>query len=280
MGAAKLSVVGTPDRGSPATLDSGAGSGDRLGAVELDLDILSPEKTVLSYRLAGIGARVGAHIVDVVAVVFGWILAGTVAGYFGIVLQISLLGLVYTLLLIAWPILYFCLLEGFWNGQTLGKKVAGLRVRLADGTPVTPLAAAARNLLRPADMLPIPYFSGIVAMFLNPRLQRLGDLVAGTVVVHEPKRLPPVNIAPHRVGVHPLEHLVGDLRKLTENEYYALRRYCDRFPELSTEVQNRLTDRLWLPIAHRLGIGLPRDVHPVYIAEATVMKFGREKGLL
>ncbi len=248
--------------------------------MELDLDILSPEKTVLSYRLAGIGARLGAHLLDVFAILVGYVLFSLTLSYLGFLTQISILQVPLTLLAVSWPILYFCLLEGFWNGQTLGKKAAGLRVRLADGTPVTPLAAAARNLLRPADMLPLPYFSGVVAMFLNPRLQRLGDLVAGTIVVHEPKRLPPVNLAPHRVGVHPLEHLVGDLRKLTENEYYALRRYCDRFPELSTEVQNRLTDRLWLPIAHRLGLVLPLDIHPVYLAEATVMKFGREKGLL
>lgn len=251
--------------------------------MELDLDILSPEKTVLSYRLAGITARIGAHLIDIFAIIAGYVAVMFVLGFFGFIFQLSPFQFLLAIAAVAWPILYFCLLEGFWNGQTLGKKVSGLRVRLVDGTPVTPLAAAARNLLRPADMLPIlpvPYFAGVVAMFLNPKLQRLGDLVAGTVVVHEPKRLPPVNIAPHRVGVHPLEHLVGDLRKLTENEYYALRRYCDRFPALSTEVQNRLTDRLWLPIAHRLGISLPRDIHPVYLAEATVMKFGREKGLL
>lgn len=248
--------------------------------MELDLDILSPEKTVLSYRLAGLGARLLAHIVDVVAIIGFYMLLGIGSGFLGIVMESSIIQLVLTVLLAAFPFLYFILLEAYWGGQTLGKKVAQIRVRLVDGTPVTPLSAAARNLLRPADMLPIPYFSGVVAMFLNPRMQRLGDLVAGTVVIHEPKRLPLVNIAPHRVGIHPLENRIGDLRKMTEGEYYTLRRYCDRFPELSTEVQNRLTDRLWLPIAHRLGVSLPLDIHPVYLAEATVMKFGREKGLL
>ena len=248
--------------------------------MELDLDILSPEKTVLTYRLAGLGARLIAHIVDIVLIIAFYILLGILGGMVQIFAQIALIQLLLTVFLAAFPFLYFILLEGYWGGQTLGKKVAGLRVRLVDGTPVTPLAAAARNLLRPADMLPIPYFSGVVAMFLNPKMQRLGDLVAGTVVIYEPKRLPLVNIAPHRVGYHPLESRVGDLRGMSEGEYYTLRRYCDRFPELTTEVQNRLTDRTWLPIAHRLGIALPLDIHPVYLAEATVMKFGREKGLL
>ena len=248
--------------------------------MELDLDILSPEKTVLSYRLAGLGARLVAHIVDLLVIVAFYLALTFASQLLGVVLQVSLLQAAFIVLLFAFPFLYFILLEGYWGGQTLGKKVSGLRVRLVDGTPVTPMAAAARNLLRPADMLPVPYFSGVVAMFLNPRMQRLGDLVAGTVVIHEPKRLPIVSLAPHRVGIHPLESRVGDLRGMTESEYYALRRYCDRFPQLSTEVQNGLTDRLWLPIAYRLGIPLPLDIHPVYLAEATVMKFGREKGLL
>ena len=235
---------------------------------------------MLSYRLAGLGARLLAHIVDFIVIIGAYMALSFASAFLSILTYVSIFQAAFVVILVAFPFLYFILLEAYWGGQTLGKKVAGLRVRLVDGTPVTPMAAAARNLLRPADMLPIPYFSGVVAMFLNPRMQRLGDLVAGTVVIHEPKRLPIVNLAPHRVGIHPLESRVGDLRGMTEPEYYALRRYCDRFTELSTEVQNGLTDRLWLPIAYRLGIPLPLDIHPVYLAEATVMKFGREKGLL
>jgi hypothetical protein len=121
---------------------------------------------------------------------------------------------------------------------------------------------------------------GLVAMFTNPKSQRLGDLVANTVVVVE-QLTPTVQIAaPHAVGIHPLEVHVGELRGMTITEYNALRRYCDRFPELTPETQERLTLEVWQPMAERLNVDSIEGVHPIYLAEAAVMKYGRQHGLL
>ena len=174
----------------------------------------------------------------------------------------------------------FIISEGFWNGQTLGKKAVGIRVRMADGTPVTFLAALGRNLIRPADMIPGPYFVGFIAIFTNPKSQRLGDLVAGTVVCYEQRAASLYVASPHSAGIHPLESQIGDLRGMTQAEYYALRRFCDRFPELSQNTQNRLIEQLWSPIAKRRSVPSLPNIHPIYLAEAVVMKYGREKGLL
>jgi hypothetical protein len=179
-----------------------------------------------------------------------------------------------------WPFAYFILFEGLKNGQTLGKKAFGIRVRMADGTPVSFVAALGRNLMRPADMLPGPYFVGFLAIFTNPRSQRLGDLIAGTVVCYEKRSKALYAVAPHIVGYHPLETQVGELRGMTSEEYYALRRFCDRFPELSMKTQNRLLEELWVPIAKKRQIPSLPNVHPIYLAEAAVMKYGRDKGLL
>ncbi len=135
------------------------------------------------------------------------------------------------------PSLTSILLEGMWNGQitSSGRRAFGIRVRLADGTPITPsLAALGRNIMRPADMLPGLYFVGFLAIFTNSKCQRLGDLIAGTVVCYEKRATALFVVAPHVVGFHPLEAQVGSLRGMTQEEYYALRRFCDRFPELST----------------------------------------------
>ena len=180
----------------------------------------------------------------------------------------------------ALPFGYFILFEGLWNGQTLGKRVLRIRVRMADGTPITFVSALGRNLMRPADMLPGPYFVGLLAIFTNPRSQRLGDLIASTVVCYEKRADAIYMAAPHGVGIHPLESQVGDLRGMTREEYYALRRFCDRFPELSAETQNRFIRDLWQPIAERRKVPALPNVHPIYLAEATVMKYGRDKGLL
>jgi len=250
--------------------------------VDHDLAILSPEKTILTYRLAGLGARVGAHLIDLLA-----ILTVIYALAFGLSLLFAriapdLVGAVVILTISIFPFVYFIFLEGLWNGQTLGKKAAGIRVRMADGTPITFNAALGRNLLRPADMVPGTYFVGLLAIFTNPRSQRIGDLVANTVVTYERRAAAYFQPAPHRLAPqqHPFEEAVGPLRGMTQDEYDALRRMCDRFPDFTATTQARLLEEVWRPIADRRGVPEVTGVHPIYLAEAMVMRYGRERGLL
>ncbi len=80
---------------------------------------------------------------------------------------------------------YFSLFEAFWNGQTPGKRLLHIRVIGDSGRPVTFWEALARNLLRVIDILPTLYLVGLVTMLSNRQGKRLGDLLAGTLVVHE-----------------------------------------------------------------------------------------------
>jgi len=243
-----------------------------------DLAILSPEKTVITYRVAGLGSRVMAHLIDVVVIFFillgMWMIFGMLAAA-GV--DLTFIPLV---LNTSGIFLYFILFEGLWNGQTLGKKAAGIRVRMADGTPVNFPAALARNLLRPADFLPGTYFVGLIMTFTNPRSQRIGDLAANTIVVYDRRALPVFTPAPYVLGIHPCEQYLDDLRRMTVDEYIALKRLCDRFPELTDSVQVRMLRDVWEPISTRIGIKTPPNIHPIFMAEATVMKYGRSHGLM
>jgi uncharacterized RDD family membrane protein YckC len=103
-------------------------------------------------------------------------------------------GLTMFVVLVAWFLLdwfYGGLFETFWNGQTPGKRVMGLRVLTVDGQPINALQAVLRNILRAVDGLPaMPfpvYLVGLVACAMNDRFQRLGDLACGTIVVIETK---------------------------------------------------------------------------------------------
>jgi uncharacterized RDD family membrane protein YckC len=80
---------------------------------------------------------------------------------------------------------YFAIFEAIWNGQTPGKRYAQLRVMKDDGRPITVYDSVARNLLRIVDQFPVFYGVGIISVFLSKQNKRLGDFVAGTVVVHE-----------------------------------------------------------------------------------------------
>jgi hypothetical protein len=74
--------------------------------------------------------------------------------------------------------------EVWRHGQTPGKRALGLRVVNADGTPVTWLPSVVRNLLRVVDILPGVYSVGLVSTLVDPHARRLGDIVAGTLVIH------------------------------------------------------------------------------------------------
>lgn len=240
--------------------------------------MLTPEKAIVSYRLANVGSRAIAHFLDwalILAANTGiGIAIGFVSGFEPAFQSVTIIAFY-----LGW-MAYFILFEGLWNGRTLGKVMIGLRVRMADGTPVTFVAAAGRNLLRFADFIPAGYLLGIISIFTNPKSQRLGDLAAGTIVVLERRGEPRFTPAPYVLGVHPLEASIGDLRGMTRAEYDALKQLCDRFPELPVSVQERLLREVWRPIAMRRAIPDVAGVHPVYLAEATVMKYGRERGML
>lgn len=83
---------------------------------------------------------------------------------------------------------YFAFFEILWKGQTPGKRLAGIRVIHTSGRPINAYEAIGRNLLRAIDGIPGMYGVGIVCMMLNREHRRLGDYVAGTVVIHDKRR--------------------------------------------------------------------------------------------
>ncbi len=113
-----------------------------------------------------------------------------------------------------------------WNqGQTLGKKTLGLRVVREDGTRVGWSASLLRNLLLAADWIPGTYAAGLVSMSTSPGFQRLGDLAAGTLVIHverPPAPLPEVEATP-----------VAPPIPLTVEEQRAVGAFAERAPLLS-----------------------------------------------
>lgn len=156
------------------------------------LEIDTPENVVFGYEVAGIGSRFLAALIDsaligviqLVIFLFSVVLVGsffrgrleTFSGW--ILAAIGLISFV-----ILWG--YYIFFEVLWNGQSPGKRVVKLRVLQKDGAPVTLSEAIIRNLVRVIDFLPLFYGLGVVVMFVNDQSKRLGDLVAGTLVVHD-----------------------------------------------------------------------------------------------
>jgi uncharacterized RDD family membrane protein YckC len=154
------------------------------------LEVETADHVVLRYDLAGAGTRGSAALLDAIlslAMVFGLSIAAVLVGArLPASLASQLAGVAAFLILASW-VAYFVLLEWLWNGQTIGKRRAGLRVIGPDGEPARFTAVLIRNVLRLIDFLPAWYAIGVTTIFLTPRSQRLGDLAAGTYVVRAPK---------------------------------------------------------------------------------------------
>jgi uncharacterized RDD family membrane protein YckC len=90
---------------------------------------------------------------------------------------------------------YFILFEYLWNGSTPGKRWQDIRVIRKDGRPITFLDSLVRNVLRSVDILAEVYPIGLIVMFLDSRNRRLGDMVAGTLVIAQGEIQRPVSLA-------------------------------------------------------------------------------------
>jgi hypothetical protein len=88
--------------------------------------------------------------------------------------------------------------EIIWSGRTPGKRLAHVRVVKESGRAMTAYDAIARNVLRAIVFLPVMYGVGVLVMMLNRQSRRIGDYVAGTIVVHDRRARAPLPRAPVR----------------------------------------------------------------------------------
>lgn len=141
---------------------------------------------------------------------------------------------IYLVLMFAVLWAYPVVCEAMFDGQTPGKRALELRVVSADGAPVGWLAAFVRNLLRTVDALPIGYGFGLVASLADPYNRRLGDMVAGTVVVHAPRLRAPAQVTTPGVN--------APLQPLRPEEQAAVIAFAERTVLLTSERQDELAD--------------------------------------
>ncbi len=221
------------------------------------VEIETPEHIVFRHRIAGPTRRLLALLLDllicyaVVIAVALVVLVVTAAGSISVGDEVggffkAGLGLTLILLFLAqWG--YFFVFEGL-TGRTPGKRVLALRVLTVHGRPIGFGAAALRNLVRAADSLPSAYVLGALVMSLSPRFQRLGDLVAGTIVVvdQEVKVARPVVLSPpaHPQEVEGLpEHVTLDADERAAIELF-LRRQDTLGPARADELARMIAPQL------------------------------------
>src|SRR5215510_9888627 len=209
------------------------------------LVIETPERVPLHFALASIGNRFIACAIDhaiqfafliVVAIVF---LIISDAADLGARLSNAPKWVIALLVIMQFVIIngYFAIFEWLWSGQTPGKLWLKLRVIREDGRPISFYEAMIRNLIRVIDFIVPPFYSvGLVSVFATSRDQRVGDLVAGTVVVRERESeapafaevfSSPVSDPALRRTSQPLQ-FTADLSPLTEKEISVVESFLRR----------------------------------------------------
>lgn len=208
-------------------------------------EVETPEGIALRLRPAGMLPRAAAWALDFairLAVLWMCSIPLLMLGETG-------MGL-YLIVLFALFWFYPVLFEVLRDGQTIGKKAMGLRVVHANGTPITWIASIVRNLMRVVDMLPLVYGFGFIAGLIDPRGRRLGDMVAGTLVVHVEK--PQLHIAAPNVPV------VHSTAALSLDERAAIIAFAERAQQLTAERQRELADILPMLTDAQGNVGVQR----------------------
>ncbi len=208
-----------------------------------ELTIATAEGVLFRLPLAGPASRLYAMLLDILIVL------GTVNGIgllvYWIFAKAPGFGLmVITLAEFAIGFAYSACLEGFWNGQTIGKRLFHLRVIDQDGLPLKIEQAWVRNLMRVLDALPFFYLVGGLSVLSSPLMQRFGDRVAGTLVV----RLTPL--------AAPVEEFWIQQKYNSFMDYPAIAMKLRRAatPELATLIQDALRRRNELAVYARREI--------------------------
>src|SRR5215204_866682 len=233
------------------------------------LVIETPERVPLHFALASIGNRFLAVAIDHAIQVFtiGIIfLASAILASFTFIEELMssapkwfyALATILLFLVIAG---YFAFFEWIWSGQTPGKRWMKLRVIREDGRPITFWEASVRNLLRTFDMFPPWFYSvGLIAVFSSTRDQRIGDMVAGTVVVREREAeapafshlfTTPVSDPALRRSFKPVD-FTASLNSLTESEIEVVETFLRRRWDLSDVPRQWMAWRVSIPILYKL----------------------------
>lgn len=152
---------------------------------------------------------------------------------------------------------YFFFAEFYFGGRTIGKKLIGIRVIQENGHNITLLSSFIRNFLRLIDQLPTSYLLGILLVFFHSKHKRLGDMAAGTIVVHERgvKRKKTTKLEKHmEVRGLTKETIAFDewtIQSLGKKEWDLLKAYSEKLLELELTERRELTYKL-------AGIILPK----------------------
>ncbi len=251
---------------------------------DLPTGIITPEAVVLEFETAGAAARLLSVIIDafiqvgtLFVVLFAVGFGLSQGGGFGFEWVGIVVMLVFSFLVILG---YPAAMETLWNGRTVGQAALGLRVVTVEGGPVRFRHAAIRSVLGLVELWISTGVIAVVAVVLSKRNQRLGDMVAGTLVLRERTGAR----APAAMAFLPPPGYVDyastlDVGRLTETQYGIVRSFLTRVSELDQTARQGLALRLANPIASTMRHSPPPMVSPELFLVCVAAAYQRRAGV-
>ena len=248
------------------------------------VSVETPEQIDINFQQAGIGSRFYAALIDTVLLTLI-----SLVGYYVNRQFISELGdIVGNWLSALGGVIVFALFWGYYiafevttNGQSIGKRVLGLRVIKEGGYPIGFADATIRNLVRIVDFLPFFYGVGLICMLVNKNWRRLGDLAAGTLVIKTARtELKLANRGSQAdtasISIPPREFVYTAWIQpalVTETEMRVIREYLARRGTLPGYRRLELARVIASPIVKKMGgtgwIGYDRFLEEVYMLKTS-----------
>ena len=259
-------------------------------AVFNTITIRTPESVELEFVLAGIGSRAVALLVDyvmlgigllVIAIAYSFLMFQTMAVGESLpfdtepmrlwILAISLL------LSFALYIGYFVIFETLWYGQTPGKRYTKIRVIRDNGQPERLPQATLRALLRPVDDT---FFIGFFCILLSNTEKRIGDWLAGTLVVQNDP-----NVVGQKIQIPPRAQTIGrdltalvDFNALSPDNFATIRDFLQRRPTLSPKARKQVSNQLARRFRDQLELeSLPTEMTTLTFLEALYWGYQQQK---
>jgi uncharacterized RDD family membrane protein YckC len=251
-------------------------------SLDTTVELVTPERIVFRYPLAGPFRRYFAYLIDVLIVLVA-IVTVSVAVMVMSLGSISSRGpILAATFAIMWG--YRVLCEVIWSGQTLGKRIVGIRVVSDRGVPITAAQAVLRNVVGWLDgTVPIAMpelttlflLAGLTSMLLTRKFQRLGDLAAGTMVVVEERRSRAPLVRVDEPAVRSLLPRLPLRLNVSPELSRALSDYVKHRGRFGRARREEMAEHLARPLRARLGVpgNAPADTvlcaayHRVYLGE-------------
>jgi uncharacterized RDD family membrane protein YckC len=239
--------------------------------------IETPEQMPLEFAIAGIGSRflalaidtliqTGIGIAAVVAAAFAiGVLAGRGYDLSSLWVAAGIFALIFLLVFG-----YFTAFEILWNGQTPGKRKIGIRVIKETGRPLSAAETMGRNFLRLVDQLPGFYAVGLLVALLNKENKRLGDFVAGSIVVRE---TPFETVKPAWAPEQGDSSFKNAGAGISPEDLRLIETFLNRRHELAPDVRSRMA---W-QILNQLKTKVPVDTSGPLSAESILESLAHER---